>query len=185
MKKNTKKKKKNKHFHLLILIIIILGSLFLYKYTENHLAVKKLFNKIENLEGYITKYTIYGTHLNIEGKINLTDIDNIDLILFKNNKEQTFKLDYKVKDNTTFKLSDNINDGIDLEKLKIGEYIALLKINNKYYPLYNTTDYENTDYCTLTKNNHNNQIEISFKNKYKKQYLSINVSIPERAIMMT
>lgn len=88
-------------------------------------------------------------------------------------------------DNTiSFSTSDEINNGIDLESLPIGNYYILLKVTYsnseiKYYSLANASEYNSISYYTITKNNCNNEINIMFDIYNDTPYMSINVANAE------
>ena len=136
----------------------------------------------------ITKYIVYGTHLNIEGTATIPKISGINLdkaeIIVKNidNDETIVNSVYTYSDNLlSFSTIENLNTGIDLEALKINKYYIFLKTtfsNNevKYYSLSNNTDFNNTTYYTITKNNFNNKIDINFDTYNSTSYMCINVS---------
>lgn len=141
------------------------------------MAYKNIWNVSDILEdksGSISCYTIYGTHLNISGNILLTTEEYTSgksaYIVLKNEDEEIKYAVNKTYSNVDlkFSLSDNINEGIDLEKLENGSYSILILItdnveNCKYYKLSNDTDYDNIEYYTLTKSNSNNKIDIFFE----------------------
>lgn len=156
-----------KKISLLLLIFFLTGCSFANKEYSN------IFESVSNeLLGNITKYTIYGKYFNLEG--NIAYYDNYDeiLLVLKNQEEEcAFSLKIKEEDNyLTFKTNEYINEGINLEKISFGNYILLLKIINGnesiYYNLCNKTKYSDVDYYTITNNNVNNYIKISFS-KYK------------------
>lgn len=92
------------------------------------------------------------------------------------------KSNFNYSDNIcSFSTSDEINSGIDLENLSIGEYYLLLKVSFsnsdvKYYSLANSSEYGNITYYTITKNNSNNKIDISFGKYNDIPYMSISAS---------
>ena len=92
------------------------------------------------------------------------------------------KSNFNVQDNTvSFSSTEKINEGLDLESLSAGNYYVLLKItfsnsDIKYYSLKNSSEYNDLTYYTITKNNSNNKINISFNNYNNLSYMSINVS---------
>lgn len=181
----------------IILLTIYIIYIFLNKDTE---CFSKIENNIEseqeNIENTtvnINKYIVYGTHLNLYGDINLEEYINIDSIqLVLKNKENLndieYDLNYTLDENILeFYTSEKINEGVDLENLSLGNYIVILKINSvqadsslkeKLYLLKNNTDYENLQYYTVTKNNKNNLINITFEeqiNKNNTKYMNIKV----------
>ena len=187
----------------LILLLIIIGVIglfcyiFIFSESKEEKATRELFENTNKDYAEINKYIVYGTHLNIEGEIDKKLYeDNIisASLIFKtiDGKEETFDIEYELseEDKFVFKTSDKINEGIDLENLKTGNYYVFIKIeeknlnddskeNNKinYYSMSNKTDYKNIEYYTITKNNKNNKIDILFdKTKLKdlsKNYMNI------------
>lgn len=138
----------------IISIIIILCLLISFITIYSFYISDKVLKIIEKQEANIEEYTIYGTHLNIKGNINLNiDIKNISIVLKNNKEEINYKLNYEQNDNKiTFYLSEYINEGINLENLKCRNYYILLKINDKYYSLYNNTNYNNSEYYAIKEN---------------------------------
>lgn len=155
--------------------------------------MQELFDTIDTKNTVnITKYTVYGTHFNIEGtmdvlKISGIKINYVDLLVKKiNGEEITVKSNFNYTDNTlTFSTSDKINEGLDLESLDINDYYLLLKLTYsnsevKYYSFVNTSEYGDIKYYTVTKNHSNNEINISF-NKYNDvPYMSLSVKKAQR-----
>lgn len=92
------------------------------------------------------------------------------------------KSDFNYSDNTiSFSTSAEINSGIDLENLAIDNYYLLLKVTYsnsdiKYYSLVNSSKYGNITYYTITKNNTNHKIDISFENYQNIPYMAIKVT---------
>ena len=140
---------------LIFLIACIFGGYMLYKnITEkNKFIYEDILNEVGENTVNVNEFTIYGKYLNLKG--DLPSSGSFDLIL-KNNEEEII---LKSFDNI-FSTSDFINDGINLDKLKIGKYIMLLHdtVNNKYYNLINKTNYHDNEYYTMTKDNKNNLI---------------------------
>ena len=125
-----------KKFFLLIFIIgLSLGCYYLY---DNYFKVdelKKFLKNVEKEKLNIDKYYVYGRHLNFESKlIDGMNKDNLKIVLKSKNDE--IEYDLNINDNS-FNLSDNINEGINLEELNDSVYYILLKETNnekvKYY----------------------------------------------------
>lgn len=167
-----------KIFSLVLLIVLVI---VLYNPIKNSLSstVKQKFlyedilNNISNKKVDVDRFTIYGKHLNIEGKLP----NNEDYTLVLKNNEEEIKVN-TIINNNRFTLANHINEGLDLEKLKVGDYILLLKnnVNNDYYNLINKTEYHDNIYYTITKNKKNNMItlpELSFNNI---DYWTINIT---------
>lgn len=140
----------------------------------------RLLKSIEKERGYIADYYIYGTHLNFTGNIELVDVDGykISLVLKSNNEEIELKSNIKVdKNNISFKLSENINDGLSLNDLNNGNYYLLLKLSNKdnkkYYSFINSTEYGNLEYYSTTKNSNNKKIDFIYDEDNKTFKISI------------
>jgi len=177
----------------LIILIIIIGGLGFGAYSyfneesKKERETEKLFETVNKKQVEITKYIVYGTHLNIEGELDkkLYEDNILDAkLILKDlkNKTQEFDIEYELSndDKFTFKTSDKINEGIDLEELKSGNFYFFLRITEKelndkekkenveYYSLKNTTDYEDLEYYTITKNEKNNKIEILFGSRVRR-----------------
>ncbi len=165
---------------LITVIILIVLLIILYNPVKNMLGkvVKQKFiyedilTTINEKKVEIDYYTIYGKHLNLEGKLPTSD--SYTLVLKNNEEEIEIKTIVK---NDHFSLAEHINEGLDLETLKIGDYLLLLKNkgNNDYYNLINKTEYHDNSYYTITKNHKNNLItmpELSFNGI---NYWTINI----------
>ena len=138
---------------LFLLLILLLGFGGYILYT-NHSGIPKL--KIEDKVIDIDKLYIYGSSFNMHGNQHDTDIQ--DLVLY--NGEFT-----PVKINFTddgFNLSNEVNDGVYLDKIPRGKYFLFLrtmgkdKDNNdvyKYYAINNKTDYKTGWFYRSTKHN--------------------------------
>jgi len=196
-KKRKKKSNNNLGIKLIVVLFIILMIFLVYtKYkndnNETILTSAKTSALFENINTStnvnITKYIVYGTHLNIEGTVSIPQISGINLdkaeIIIKNidDEESVIKSIYTYTDNLlSFSTIDNLNTGIDLESLSINKYYIFLKttFSNsevKYYSLSNNTDFNNTTYYTITKNNSNNKVDINFEKYNSTPYMCINVS---------
>ena len=158
------------------LLLLIIGG-FCYYYFIYLNDLKRVVEITEEESFYVDKYTVFGTHLNINACIDKKLEGNISLVL-KNVKEEII-VDYELnieEDKTCIYLSDKNNEGINLDELKLGKFLLLVKEDDKYYILENNTDYENIEYYTITRNNSNNKINIDF-NTYKNiEYLSLKIN---------
>lgn len=182
---------------IIILIFVILfgvlsGAYIAYTIFHKKKEIKDIFEDIETEEVSVSEYIVYGTHLNIKGNLSIqdTDIKNISLELKTSDDEvsEEIKLKYENTDRgIEFSTSELINEGIDLEKLKIDTYYIFLKVEYlddtyKYYTLKDNTDYEKKEieYYTITKNGKNNKIDIKFakhtKEEQKLEYMNIEVN---------
>ena len=184
-------KKKKLSIVTFAIIILIMALIYTLNTTRSKKQIKdlteNLFEHIQSELVSINKYIVYGTHLNIEGKLetNLTNsnIDEVKLVLKDiSGIEMTFEVKYSIdKNGITFNTSDEINSGINLEEILQGEYYMLLEIvssldgikSDNYYFLNNKTEYENIEYYTITKNNKNNKINIS-SNEYLLNGIVVN-----------
>jgi len=201
------KRKKNKHknkqnnvsiwIKLIVILFVILMSFLVYtkiKHDNDEALLvsaktSALFETINtNSNVSITKYIVYGTHLNLEGTVTIPKISGIDLesvdIVIKNIYDEEIIIDseFTYSDNLlSFSTLRNLNSGIDLENLSIDNHYIFLKISFsnsdiKYFSLKNNTDFNKTTYYTLTKNNSNNKIDIGFNEYNNISYMSIEVS---------
>ena len=179
-----------------ILFIILMIFLIITKFKKDtnvelieEQKKSELFSSINNNNFVdVSKFTIYGTHFNLEGTLDLIQlsgikITNVDLIV-KNLSGDEFILDssFNFSDNTlSFSTTDKINKGLNLEQLNTENFYIFVKVaysngDIKYYTLKNSSEYANSTYYSITKNNLNNKIDITFE-KYKDiPYLALKVS---------
>lgn len=160
-----------KKFAVFVICILVIGVLFFYKKK----SIFDLLDEVESDYVIVDKYYIYGNHLNIEGSIDI-DSDDISLVFKGLDNEISFDIDYN---DGKFTTSKYINEGIYLDDIQTGEYFVFIKVGTddvKYYSLVNNTDYNNTDYYTVTRNNKNNLININFSNKNHIDYMMVSVS---------
>ncbi len=165
---------------VLIFIIVIVLAFFIYikfiksdNKKEEKFIYEDILNSLEEEEIDIDNFTIYGKYLNLEGNLPTTD-SNYSIVLKNNEKEDVIKINTSLK---KFNTSNYINDGINLEKIGLGEYLLLLKdnTNSKYYKLINKTEYHDNEYYTMTKNSKNNLITFKEKEFNNIKYWTINV----------
>lgn len=162
---------------IMMFIIIVIAVIFAYIFIKKEDLVYELLKDVEEDEFYITKYSIFGTHMNMEGCIDKTIDGDTSLVLKNKDEEIIIDSDFSKENNKIcFSLSDKNNDGLYLDDLKIGNYLLLVKIDEKYYSVNNKTEYENLEYYTITKNNQNNKINILFDNYKDKNYLEFKIS---------
>ena len=155
---------------IFIFSIIVIFLVIIYTFSKNSFSLPK--NNVipnDNYEkAYVNSFTIYGRFFNLEGFIP-DKVDNLILVLKTDLSEDEYNLitNYD-NEQTNFKTNDLINTGINLENILEGEYTILLKTIKEedtiYYNLINQTKYSNLEYYTLTKNNSNNKIDITFNN---------------------
>jgi len=171
-----------KKLWLIIIFIFITGCTNPIEKITIPFKYKSILSIANNeLIGKIDEYTIYGKYFNLKGDINYQDdFNKIELVLKSKTNELVYDLFYEKKDNKIiFKTNQYINEGINLEKIDVSNYVILLRIINSkginYYNLENNTSYKNLDYYTITKNNENNYINISFSHYNKKSFLKIEM----------
>ena len=167
---------------LIFILILILCSFCYYKFIYLN-DIKRVIESTETGNFYIEKYSIFGTHLNIRGCIN-NKIDNKLLLVLKNTKEEIIidSIFESVNNKTCFNLSNKNTEGINLDELKQGEFLLLVKENEKYYTLENKTSNSDLEYYTITRDNKNNKININFNEYKNKKYLSLKIvesNLPE------
>lgn len=154
-------------------------------------------NKIQTKTAELTNFYTYGRAFNITGKIsNISkdNLENVKLVITDGlDYEQTYTLNYDFEDTYLFFSSDKeINAGIVLDELEDGEYFILLRLtlNNsadpRYYSFSNSSDYEQIDYYTITKDSINKKATISFNDStynnkdYKLSFINIEIAdLPE------
>ena len=172
---------------LIIAIMAILAVIYNYILIRNEQrnlvlveAEKetKVFKEVEKDKiAYLDLFTIYGNHLNINGYISNEDVENVDISSMKLVVEDIdcnydeYNLEFSNEDGkVAFKLSSNINEGIDLNKISDGKHFLFIKLvsttnNKEIYKLFsivNKSKYVKDEYYTLTKDNKNNKVEILF-----------------------
>ncbi len=160
----------------LICIIFITGC--------KNLAQKEVTSLVDTIsttlagEVEVNSYTIYGRFFNLEGTLK-EEINNPVLVFKSKGNEEEYSLKIDEKDGVKkFKTTEYINDGINLEKIKEGNYLILLKSEDeggvKYYTLTDKSDYENLTYYTITRDNLNKKIDIDFMYYNDNSYLELN-----------
>lgn len=156
-------------------IFIILLLIFTYFFISNENDVVKILSDVDE-EFSVDNYFIFGTHFSLSGCIDKSLDDDLQLVLKNKVKEIKIDSEFEYSNNKTcFYLSKNNNEGIYLDALEKGNYLLLVKSDNKYYTLKNNTEYDNLEYYTITRNNKNNKINISFNNYNKKNYIKFEI----------
>ena len=161
---------------IILISLVVVGFLGYFIYVN---YIKEQIPKInvEEEKVSISKYFIYGNHFNIEGTLDVLDknYQDIELILY-NGEEKEIEINTELEDNKIkFYLSDKINEGFYLDEIERGTYFLFLKLIyenkedeekpiTKYYVLDNNTEYDTTEYYTLSK--YNNRIIINSDNEY-------------------
>lgn len=183
---------------VLLFIIFMCGLIFIKFQQDNdpnriiEEQKNEIFSNIDKTNNVkVTKFFTYGTHFNIEGTIDIVKIsgikiDFVDLILKNlNGEEIATKADFNYLDNTlAFATSSKINSGINLEELSANDYYILLKVTYsnsdiKYYSLENSSEYQEINYYTISKDN---KVNIYFDTYNETPYMYINVkeeALPE------
>lgn len=182
-------------FIIIFIILIIIASLIFI--NKEKILKKEEKIKIEEIYATLTDAYIYGTHLNIEGKIalNITDIENIKLILANEEEQLEYDLKYEIKESELqFTTCEYINKGINLEKISKEKYTFLIKIKeksseNKYYSINkNNVKIEELEYYTISKNNMTNYITFKEIQEEKNSYIIVssnNIKMPENIYDIT
>ena len=178
-KRKNRKNKRRRFIIKIILFLMIVGVIGIFYFLLNN---NSFLSKIDyTLNGNITYYDIYGIHMNFEGNFKLDDgLSDPKLVLTNGFKEESISWKLENSDNEyTFKTSDYINDGINLENLDSGTYYFLIKVNKddevKYFPLINDTKYNDLTYYSLTKNNSNKVIDITWDQYQGNEILGFHI----------
>lgn len=184
--------KKKKIIYILIATILIICATCIML-LKNKTIEKEIDNqsiKIEKTYANLTDAYIYGTHLNIEGKIELkdTNIEKLTLILVNEQEKLEYDLKYNIEESEVlFTTCEYINKGIDLEKISKDKYNFLLKCKeesgeNKYYSFnINNVKIEELEYYTISKNNKTNYITLREIKKEENSYFVLsleNIEMP-------
>ena len=194
-KRKTKRKsyqKRNGTVLFLLVIVAILTYIIIQKREDESYAsvtsasIGDIIDLIESGQADVSRYIVYGTHLNIEGNIGITnpEIDDVQVVAKKSSGEEITvdtTYDYESR-KLSFSTLDKINTGLDLESLDVDNYYILLKITSSngeenYYSLSNDTEYTKPiEYYTLTRNNSNNRIDIRFLTQNSSSALVLSVT---------
>lgn len=179
------KKKRGKLKYIILLLVIALGifGYFNYDVIKEKIVKKKYFPIVEETTGSVDLFTRYGRYFNISGSLDgpFDELNNVKIVFNNEEGDTEYSINYEVNDNgLTFKTNEKINEGINLDNVKIGNYYILLKVINndnsyKYYSLKNNSKYDNLDYYTMTKNSKNNYIKINFTKEDLVSVFKINV----------
>ena len=168
---------------IILILLLLIASFFGYNYLFSEKGIPIL--ETEEEEVIISKYYIYGTHLNLIGSLEITDTNFEEIYLTLYDGEfKDYDINYTNQSNSiSFNISDEVNNGIYLDDLPRGNYYAFIKLVyeneedaenpiEKYYILDNQTEYNDTIYYTFSK--YNNKIVINSDNDYKTMMLNIN-----------
>lgn len=185
----------------LILILIGIGSgIFITAKRRNDKKeeqerINDIFTSVQNKTVVVTNFYTYGDTLNIEGKLSNISKDNFEgakIIITDGTNEQSISLDTRIEDKNLIFSTSQINDGIELDKLELGNYYILfrLKLNNssvaKMYFLVPDKTLSGLEYYTITRNQENRKVNIEMLERKiddkNYQYLSVrvmNAPLPE------
>lgn len=156
-----------------LIIALIVFSIFYFFFYKNDEIAKV---EVEEESVSLNKYYTYATYLNMEGELELTDINFKDIKLTLYNGEyKDYEINYDVNGTKlTFDLAEELNRGLYLDDIARGTYYLFIKITYetyeedtqdiRYYRIENKTEYEDTTYYTMSKVN--NEIKINSKNDY-------------------
>lgn len=175
-----------------VILMIILTAILIHQNKDtskiSEAQKRTLFESVDkNRTVNVSKYSVYGTHFNLEGTIDIVKISGIkinyvDLALKNlNGDEIGIETDYNYSDNLlTFSTYDKLNNSIDLENLELNNYYVFLKVtfsnsDIKYYSLSNSSQYQDITYYSITKHSTNNKIDIGFNQYEETPYLSMNI----------
>lgn len=161
--------------------------------SQKELELKnELFAKFEDNYATLNKFTIYGKNMNLGGFLETTDTsyDYTVAIYSLDGSTVEYKLKTKLdreNNRLNYTLSENINEGIDLNDIPEGEYYIFIKGTKdvviddqaqevtKYYSLNNVTNYSDTEYYTTTIDGKNSKEIISFSAFNEKKYMALGV----------
>lgn len=175
-------------FFIILMCFLIFNKILTKHEIDNNieLKTKTLFENINQFNNAkVDKYIIYGTHLNLEGNIQIPKISDISIysvhVVAKNieGKEEPLDCTYSYKDNLlTFSTIDKINKGLFLENLDETNYYLFLKVifsnsEERYYSFENASKYTNTTYYKISKRN---KIDIKFDTFNKTPFFGLFVS---------
>lgn len=160
-----------------IFLVIIIFIFVLFVVDINNFD-NKMYDKITKENVYVDEIYIYGRYFNIKGHADF-NLDDAFLIFIDSAFNET-KYDLSVSENK-FYLSDKINGGLNLEDIKHDSSTILLMSNDKYYPLINNSNYENTDYYTISNFNKTNYLKFVFSKFKDVSFLKLkckNILVP-------
>ncbi len=188
-----------KLFKIVIIVLMLFGIV-----EGTIITVKKLFpninlkraeenvaNMMQNNKAELLEFYTYGRSFNIKGQIPRVSKDNIESVkLYLTNGldyERVYNIEYSINENNlVFETSEEINNGIVLDKLEVGkEYYLLLrlKLNNsmnaRYFSFKNLSENKDITYYSMTKENSNKIAKIEFveKNVNKTNYTFFTISV--------
>lgn len=198
---------------ILIVLILIIFRVFVINDDINDKTIETLNLKNYDISDYtkidyyanISRYYVYGTHFNIEGNLNniydifseynIQDFSDVyfEICLKSMIDELRYDVNYELdeeNESITFSLSNEINDGIYLDNIPVGEYILLLKLNykvrndelnndetNYIYISFNLdNNYDDIEYYTITQDESNKKIMILEEKNDENTLIKFSVS---------
>lgn len=189
-----------KLFRLVVLAMAIIGIVFGIWFTikkrvpniSQKEVEEKIFSMIQTKTAEATSFYTYGRAFNLKGKITNVNKDNFEsvklVITDGKQYEKEYTLTYEFDETTLNFVSNNeINAGIILDDLELGEYYILLrlKLNNsndpRYYSFSNSSTGEKINYYTITQDGKNKNAEIDFNKKTYKdnEYNLLTIKLEE------
>ena len=169
-----------KVFGVIFVVLFVIAIIAIYKLFFGK-DVKNVLELTEEENFYLEDVRIFGNHMNISGCTdNILDGD-LSLVLKNDTEEILIDSKFTNGDKTCFYLSDKNNEGINLDELKTGKYLLLVKNtvdeDEFFYTIENTTDYKTLEYYTITKNNKNNKIDFksNIDEKLNKNYIEFDI----------
>lgn len=152
-----------------LLLLGCIGFIIYDTYSLPKIPVLEIEDKAIDME----QIYIYGTHLNMEGKLDLTG--EVDLVLYNRNF-----LSYKIIiEDGKFSLSQYKNDGMHLDDIPVGRYYLFLRTKYteeeqekyKYYAINNNTEYQKMTYYTMS--NYDKKITIENDDSYPTMMINV------------
>lgn len=165
----------------LMVIIFVIAILAIYKLFFNK-DVKTVLELTEEEQFYLNDVRIFGNHMNIKGCANSV-IDGETALILKNDAEEIIiDSDFNNDEGKTcFNTSDKNNEGINIDEIKEGKYLLIVKSTieeeDSFYTIENTTDYKTLEYYTITKNSKNNKVDFKsdIDKDLNKSYIEFNI----------
>ena len=113
---------------IILILLLLIASFFGYNYLFSEKGIPIL--ETEEEEVIISKYYIYGTHLNLIGSLEITDTNFEEIYLTLYDGEfKDYDINYTNQSNSiSFNISDEVNNGIYLDDLPRGNYYAFIKL---------------------------------------------------------
>lgn len=184
---------------ILVLVGVFYGIMLTIEKSNPGKQLKRIEEKILSMlqvkMATAEEIYTYGKAISINGNISNVSKDNLEsaklYITDGIEFEKMYKLNHSFEDNKmNFYPEENINTGIILDDLAIGEYYMLLrlKLNNsidpRYYSFRKHSNFRDVEYYTVTSDGKNRKIEISYVEKTFKEntYDVLKVNVTETAL---